>query len=92
MTIGGVQPKKKVGGGDAVGPDNPVVCPPPDGGWGWMVVFASFMIHIIADGVTYTFGIFFVELANYYGEGRGATSWIASILVGMTLSCGRYTL
>ena len=20
---------------------------PPDGGWGWMVVFASFMIHVI---------------------------------------------
>lgn len=21
---------------------------PPDGGWGWMVVFGSFMIHIIS--------------------------------------------
>lgn len=23
--------------------------PPPDGGWGWMVVFGSFMIHIISE-------------------------------------------
>lgn len=21
---------------------------PPDGGWGWMVTFASFMIHIVS--------------------------------------------
>jgi hypothetical protein len=23
----------------------------PDGGWGWMIVFASFMIHFIMDGL-----------------------------------------
>lgn len=22
--------------------------PPPDGGWGWAVVFASFMIHVVS--------------------------------------------
>lgn len=25
---------------------------PPDGGWGWMVVFASFMIHIVSKYIT----------------------------------------
>lgn len=61
---------------------------PPDGGWGWMVVFASFMIHVLADGFTYTFGIYFVQLVLYYDASAAATSWIASILVGVTLGSG----
>lgn len=61
---------------------------PPDGGWGWMVVFASFMIHVLADGFTYTFGIYFVHLMLYYKASAAATSWIASILVGVTLGSG----
>nr|XP_045596429.1 monocarboxylate transporter 14-like [Procambarus clarkii] len=61
---------------------------PPDGGWGWMVVFASFMIHVLADGFTYTFGIYFVQLMQYYDASAASTSWIASILVGVTLGSG----
>ena len=41
---------------------------PPDGGWGWMVVFSSFIIHIIADGIVYSFGIFFVEFVDYFNS------------------------
>lgn len=62
--------------------------PPPDGGWGWVVVFASFMIHIITDGVTYSFGVFYDEFLGYFQEGKGATAWILSILVGVTLCSG----
>lgn len=62
--------------------------PPPDGGWGWMVVFGSFMIHVITDGVTYCFGIFYDEFLDYFKEGKGITSWILSILVGITLCSG----
>lgn len=62
---------------------------PPDGGWGWVVVFCSFMIHVIADGVTYTFGIFYMEFLRHFGESKGATSWVASIMVGTTFCVGK---
>jgi len=64
------------------------VIPPPDGGWGWAVTFGSFMIHIIADGITYTLGIFLVEFMKDFKVGSEATSWIASILVAVTLGSG----
>lgn len=62
----------------------------PDGGWGWIVVFASFMIHVIADGVTYTFGIFYLELLKYFGGSKAMTAWVASIMTGTTYCVGKY--
>lgn len=62
--------------------------PDIDGGWGWMVVFASFSIHIVTDGVTYTLGLFYNEFLKYFKSGSSETSWIASILVGVTLCSG----
>ncbi|XP_017752869.1 PREDICTED: monocarboxylate transporter 12 [Eufriesea mexicana] len=61
---------------------------PLDGGWGYIVVLASFLIHVIADGVTYSFGVFYLEFLYYFEEGKGTTAWIASILVGVTLCSG----
>ena len=63
---------------------------PPDGGWGWMVVFASFMIHVIADGIVYSFGIFYMEFLDYYKGGKGETAWVGSLVPGVTLSVGEY--
>ncbi|XP_054729548.1 uncharacterized protein LOC129238524 isoform X1 [Anastrepha obliqua] len=61
---------------------------PPDGGWGWMVVFGSFMIHLITDGMTYSFGLFYNEFLDYFNEGKGYTAWIVSIMVGVTYASG----
>ncbi|XP_047987809.1 monocarboxylate transporter 12-like [Leguminivora glycinivorella] len=65
--------------------------PPPDGGWGWVVVFASFMIHIVIDGLTYSFGVLYYEFLVYFQEGESKTAWIVSILCAITLSSGPLT-
>ena len=31
--------------------------PPPDGGWGWVIVVASFLCNMVLDGIGYSFGI-----------------------------------
>lgn len=61
---------------------------PPDGGWGWVVVAAAFMVNLIADGITFSFGVIFVEFLKYFGEGKGATSWIGSLFMAMPLLSG----
>lgn len=64
--------------------------PPPDGGYGWVVVFASFMCNLIVDGIAYTFGIFLPELVTYFGEGKGTVAWIGSLLSGVYLAAGKF--
>ncbi|XP_035781894.1 LOW QUALITY PROTEIN: uncharacterized protein LOC118461093 [Anopheles albimanus] len=61
---------------------------PPDGGWGWVVCFASFMVNLIADGVTFSFGVMYIELLSYFGEGKGKTAWVGSLFMAMPLLCG----
>ncbi|KFM73267.1 Monocarboxylate transporter 9, partial [Stegodyphus mimosarum] len=61
---------------------------PPDGGWGWVVVFASFMINFIADGVSLSFGILFIDFVEYFGASKAKTSWVGSIFLSMPLLAG----
>ncbi|GLV31457.1 uncharacterized protein CBL_07219 [Carabus blaptoides fortunei] len=62
--------------------------PPPDGGYGWVIVIASFMCNMIVDGIAYTFGVFLGEFVTYFGEGKGRVAWVGSLLSGMYLSAG----
>ncbi|TDG48497.1 hypothetical protein AWZ03_005041 [Drosophila navojoa] len=62
--------------------------PPPDGGYGWVICFASFMCNMIVDGIAYTFGIFLEQFVSYFHEGKGTVAWVGSLLSGVYLSAG----
>jgi len=61
---------------------------PPDGGYGWVIVFASFCANMIADGSGFSFGVLFAELVEVFGESRGDTAWVGSLFVSMPSICG----
>lgn len=61
---------------------------PPDGGYGWVIVFASFICFVIVDGIIFSFGIFLREFAATFHESKGATAWVASIQTGCYLLAG----
>ncbi|ESO12384.1 hypothetical protein HELRODRAFT_63243 [Helobdella robusta] len=61
---------------------------PPDGGWGWVVCFASFMIHVLADGISFSFGIFVEEFGEYFECGKGSIGMLGSLMLGVTWSTG----
>ncbi|XP_037093659.1 uncharacterized protein LOC119113452 [Pollicipes pollicipes] len=60
----------------------------PDGGWGWVVVVAAFTINMIADGICFSFGVFFVEFLRYFGASKSTTSWLGSIFLALPLLLG----
>ena len=63
---------------------------PPDGGWGWVVCMSSFMCNVLVDGFMFSFGVFFVDLLDYFKESKGKTAWAGSILMGMSMFTGEY--
>jgi MFS family permease len=59
---------------------------PPDGGWGWVIVLASFTCNLILDGIAYTFGVLLNPLVKDFDSDSATVSWVGSLL------CGTYML
>ncbi|XP_043819105.1 monocarboxylate transporter 7 [Dromiciops gliroides] len=53
----------------------------PDGGWGWVVAVAFFVIEAFTYGVIKSFGIFFNDIRDTFEETNSKISWIISICV-----------
>ncbi|CAB1450677.1 unnamed protein product [Pleuronectes platessa] len=53
----------------------------PDGGWGWTVAVAFFVVEVFTYGTIKSFGIFLQDLMEEFGETNSRVSWIVSICV-----------
>ncbi|XP_073997926.1 chaski isoform X1 [Rhodnius prolixus] len=60
----------------------------PDGGWGWVVVFGSLVISMIADGISFSFGLLYEMFLVEFGESKSVTSWIGSLFMAVPLLSG----
>ncbi|KAL0984136.1 hypothetical protein UPYG_G00137580 [Umbra pygmaea] len=61
--------------------------PPPDGGWGWMIVAGCFMVTVCTRAVTRCISIFFVEFQIHFGRDYSGTAWIHSLVDCTTMLC-----
>nr|XP_057914578.1 monocarboxylate transporter 12-like isoform X2 [Doryrhamphus excisus]XP_057914579.1 monocarboxylate transporter 12-like isoform X2 [Doryrhamphus excisus] len=69
------------------GKRSPEVTAPPEGGWGWMIVFGCFLATICTRAVTRCFSVFFVELQLHFERDYSTTAWINSLIDCTTMFC-----
>ncbi|XP_036455090.1 monocarboxylate transporter 13-like [Colossoma macropomum] len=56
---------------------------PPDGGYGWVVVTSAFFTMGLAKAVPRNFGLFFLDIRNYYGVLTSTVSLIISTSIAV---------
>ena len=62
----------------------------PDGGWGWVVVAASFVGFILLSVPFSGFSVLYVALINHFQSERGVTGWIGSLYAFTGNILGRF--
>ncbi|KAJ6664591.1 hypothetical protein lerEdw1_006164 [Lerista edwardsae] len=53
--------------------------PPPDGGWGWVVVLASIVLSMFVSGFHSAFGVYMLSLLQTFKSSNSAVAWIGSV-------------
>jgi MFS family permease len=64
---------------------------PPNGGYGWVVVAASFVVHLLVLGNIYSFGVLFPVYIDVFHASQGSVAWVGSISAGLMTGLGAYS-
>ncbi|XP_058451669.1 monocarboxylate transporter 12 isoform X2 [Malaya genurostris] len=87
---------KKIQNGNAnttaknVEPPTTSVIVPPDGGWGWVVMIASFLCNTVVDGIVFSAGMFQDPIRLDFGVGKAEVALVSSLLSGFYLITGPF--
>ncbi|XP_077865109.1 monocarboxylate transporter 4-like, partial [Saccoglossus kowalevskii] len=71
---------------------------PPDGGYGWFIAFAGFIVYVLIGGGFFSFGVLYVSLLDAFGASKADTALVGSLSCGMGIIghgismalCGRF--
>ncbi|XP_020297380.1 monocarboxylate transporter 12 isoform X2 [Pseudomyrmex gracilis] len=63
---------------------------PPDGGWGWVIVIASFMCNLFVDGIIFSFGVFLNDIADAFSVSKARVALVGSLQTGFYLMAGPF--
>ncbi|XP_056647134.1 monocarboxylate transporter 13 [Diorhabda sublineata] len=61
---------------------------PPDGGWGWLVLFGATMVNILVPGTIKSFGVLFVEFLEAFDSTTAEGMWIPALCYFLYSSLG----
>ncbi|XP_055620650.1 uncharacterized protein LOC129764973 [Toxorhynchites rutilus septentrionalis] len=60
---------------------------PPDGGYGWIIVFGAFSVQFWVAGLVKSYGVLYVEIMENFPNSSATTaSWIPAILSALCLA------
>ncbi|XP_026668398.1 monocarboxylate transporter 13-like [Ceratina calcarata] len=61
---------------------------PPDGGWGWVVLFSALVVNFLIPGTVKSFGVLFVEFLHVFKASSTAASWMPALCYFLYNSLG----
>lgn len=67
-----------------------IILEPPDGGYGWVVVFGAFFVQFWVAGLVKSYGVLYVEVMETFTDSPASVaSWIPAILSCLCLALGK---
>lgn len=56
---------------------------PPDGGWGWVVAAAAFLVNGLSYGILRSLGLALPDLAEHFDRSAQDTAWVSALALAV---------